>query len=525
MVDRGFGVELEDAYGQMVAKKEFNPDWWSEADTVDFKLNDEAITMSGSSRMNRKARAGVMKPTGNTSTVADLQQLTWYFRGYLDNYEHTASGTNHIHEFWGGEGKELQSFRAILMEDMLKKYIYGMTMDQFTLEVSDSEMTVGADWIYKTEKAGIIGVNDESFTRPLPLTREDLFIMFYDVELNMNNLPIDGVSTAFSFEGNNNHNVDATIGLGSRYPQKRALAGKRENSISITTTLTKDTVRSILDAQYGEVDALEPSACKILQVPLEVIIRHCEDSTQYCKILFPKCTLRVEFSLSGVDDIETTISLETLGTGTTKLNDDSTVSTDMYVKLVNYQRDLSGEDVIFAGDNFTYNTEYVSVADVDEGTSVTNIGETGSRVYIANRPFDGTTYDWEAPYTVKIGIVRSSGTVSMQICDNSSHTVERTLSQVGIDEGGNLTIVNDGENISFYKDDVTEPVYTAENNLVGLNEIRFGIAAGASVVYRSFLIYSDKSEEETAGTKTLNLNRTSISPKNTKTDDGEDEEK
>ena len=79
--------------------------------------------------------------------------------------------------------------------------------------------------------------------------------MFYDVSLKLNNLPVNGVSTAFSFEGNNNHNVDSTIGLGSRYPQMRAKAGKRENSISITTSLTSETVRSILDAEYGEVDA------------------------------------------------------------------------------------------------------------------------------------------------------------------------------------------------------------------------------------------------------------------------------
>ena len=27
-----------------------------------------------------------MKPTGNTSADADLQRLTWYFLGFLDNY-------------------------------------------------------------------------------------------------------------------------------------------------------------------------------------------------------------------------------------------------------------------------------------------------------------------------------------------------------------------------------------------------------------------------------------------------------
>jgi hypothetical protein len=288
-----------------------------------------------------------MKPSGSTEADADLQQLAWYFRGFLDNYICTEGDTpatghtqTYIHEYYGGEGKELPSFRAIAVFDMLKKYLYGVTEDGMKLEVSNESMTVSADWIYKTEKAGIIGVNSETFTRPDDLTAQQIFIMFYDVTLQLNNKPLDGVSTAFSWEGKNNHDVDGTIGLGSRYPQKRALAGKRENTLSITTTLTSDTVRSILDAQYGEVGALEPTSCKLLQLPLELTIAHCEDSDLECKIIFPKCTVRVEYSMSGVDSIETTLTLDTLGSGTVELNDETEVQTDMYVKLTNYVEEL-----------------------------------------------------------------------------------------------------------------------------------------------------------------------------------------
>ena len=348
LMDRGFGLELESTYGDTtVTKSNFDPDFWCQADSVDFNLGDEPVTRSGGSRMNKRARAGIMKPTGSTEADADLQQLAWYFRGFLDNYICTegdtpATGHNqtYIHEYYGGEGKELPSFRAIAVFDMLKKYLYGVTEDGMKLEVSNESMTVSADWIYKTEKAGIIGVNSETFTRPDDLTAQQIFIMFYDVTLQLNNKPLDGVSTAFSWEGKNNHDVDGTIGLGSRYPQKRALAGKRENTLSITTTLTSDTVRSILDAQYGEVGALEPTSCKLLQLPLELTIAHCEDSDLECKIIFPKCTVRVEYSMSGVDTIETTLTLDTLGSGTVELNDETEVQTDMYVKLTNYVEEL-----------------------------------------------------------------------------------------------------------------------------------------------------------------------------------------
>ena len=351
-MDRGFGLELESTYGDTtVSKSNFDPNFWNQADDVDFKLNDEPITRSGGSRMNKRARAGIMKPDGSTTADADLQQLTWYFRGFLDNYVCTEGATpatghtqTYIHEFYGGEGKELPSFRGIAVFDMLKKYLYGMLEDGLSLEVSDEGMTVSADWIYKTEKAGIIGVSGEDFTRPDALTAEQIFIMFYDVSLKLNNAALDGVSTAFKFEGKNNHDVDSTIGLGSRYPQKRALAGKRENTLEITTTLTSDTVRSILNAQYGEVNALEPTSCKLLQLPLELNIAHCEDSDLACKIVFPKCTVRVEYDMSGVDAIEATLSLDTLGSGNVTLNDGTTsVETDMYVKLTNYVEELSIE--------------------------------------------------------------------------------------------------------------------------------------------------------------------------------------
>ena len=349
-MNRGFGIEVEGTYGSpSVTTANFDPDWWNHAESIDFKLNDEPVTRSGTSRMNKRARAGIMKPTGSTEADADLQQLAWYFYGFLDNYVYTAGGsgaTEHTHEFYGGEGKSLPSFRGIVMFDMLKKYLRGMTIDGLKLDVSNENMTVGADWIYKTESAAI----NESFTQPDDLTNEDIFIMFYDVSLKMGSVgstlsALDGVSTAFSYEGKNNHNVDGTIGLGARTPQKRALAGKRENNISITTTLTSDTARKILDAEYGEANATSPSTCKILHTQLEVTIAHCENNALSCKILFPNCTLRVEYDMSGVDDIETTMTLDTLGTGTTTLADGTTsVYTDMYVKLVNNQEKIETSD-------------------------------------------------------------------------------------------------------------------------------------------------------------------------------------
>jgi hypothetical protein len=44
--------------------------------------------------------------------------------------------------------------------------------------------------------------------------------------------------------------------------------------------------------------------------------------------------------MSGVDAIETTLTLDTLGSGTVALDDETEVQTDMYVKLTNYVEEL-----------------------------------------------------------------------------------------------------------------------------------------------------------------------------------------
>ena len=62
------------------------------------------------------------------------------------------------------------------------------------------------------------------------------------------------------------------------------------------------------------------------------------------KILFPKCNVRVEYDLSGADAIEATLSLDTLGTGTATLKSGTSITTDMYVQIVNQQEKIETAD-------------------------------------------------------------------------------------------------------------------------------------------------------------------------------------
>ncbi len=346
MVNRGFGLEIEDdTYGEIVEPENFDLAWFQDVDSSDFKLNDDVITRSGGSRMDKKARPGVLKPTGSVSGDVDLQRIIYYFYGFLDNYKCTDNQDDtYTHEFWGGEGKDLKSFRGVAAYDMLIQYIYGILIDGLKLECSDEAMTLTADTVYKTEQSVILDENEEL---ELPDDLEnDLFITFYDIVLKLNNKVPDGVVNSFSLESKNNLDQDKSIGFGSRAPQAKAMAVKRENSLSLTTYLTRDTVESILDAKYGKVGARSPSACKILQIPLELNVSLCEyeELGLLMNIKFPRCTVKAEFDMSGVDEIETTMELGTLGSDEVTLDDDSEVVTDFYVKVVNNLPELGVEE-------------------------------------------------------------------------------------------------------------------------------------------------------------------------------------
>ena len=49
MIGRGFGIEMEDSYGEEVEKTDFHPSFWNEANSMNFTLNDDIITKSGGS--------------------------------------------------------------------------------------------------------------------------------------------------------------------------------------------------------------------------------------------------------------------------------------------------------------------------------------------------------------------------------------------------------------------------------------------------------------------------------------------
>lgn len=345
---RGFGIALEEDYGTMDNMLEIDDievDWFQKMAEVNFDLGDEPETDDGGSRSDDIAWAGTAKPNGSTSGKVDLQRMTWYLRGFLDHYIHTAGQNGlHIHEFWGGENHELQSFIGLALYDDLKLALCGLIEDGLKLEVSDSAMTVNCDWLYAGEQGEILNIGEE-FLEPEELPDSKIPIRAYDVQFGFivnNEFQKPGsIQTSFNMEGSNNHDQEGTIGLGSRFPQEKPQAAKRTINLSLATTLNRNSYHEILNARYGEVGAVKPHKCKILNVTPQLKIIQCENPNQQLIITFPSCTLKAEFDLKGADRIEATLNLQTLGNGNVKLNDNTPVNTDIYCKLINKVSELT----------------------------------------------------------------------------------------------------------------------------------------------------------------------------------------
>ena len=340
MVLRVLGLKEEDTYGNLKAGST-TPDFHRRLSDGSFALNDEPVTFNDGSRMVQGARAGAVKPTGNSGGKCDLKRVGHYLKAFFDQYDFEDGTTKNTHTFWGREGQLLTSYHGWATFDYFQKVISGLLLNSFKLEVSDDFMSQTEEWVYKSETWESI----DQATYNIREVEGEIPLMFYDVNLKLNDTAMnDVVFTSFNFEGKNNLNQDGTIGLGSRFPQRQASAQAREINISVGSYLSNNSnfINLLKGAEYGETTATSPSACKIFKIPVEVDISTCEESAESLKMYLPKCTVAVEYSASESDEIEVTFNLVALGTGTLtafdEFSDDDPLdgkATDCYCVLVN----------------------------------------------------------------------------------------------------------------------------------------------------------------------------------------------
>ncbi len=360
MVLRLLGLKQEKTYGKLDGEylangnpnpdfdiNDIDPDFHRRLGDGSFKLNDEPVTYNDGSRMVQGARPGAIKPSGSTAGKCDLTRIGHFLRAFFDQYKCTTGTavegvTYYTHEFYGREDQYLTSFHGWATFDIFQKHIKGLLLESLKLEVSDDYMNQNEEWIYMDEESDEIDQAEYDIIE----VENDIPLMFYDITIQLDDEDINNparVYTSFSFEGKNNFNQDGTVGLGSRRPQRQAAAQGREITVSLNSYLDPSSLELIRGAEYGEKTITTPSQCKILKVPLRVIVQACENQNERLEMFFPKCTVNVEYSASESDEIETTFNLTALGTGTAELLDNSTVKTDCYCRLVNTVPEITYE--------------------------------------------------------------------------------------------------------------------------------------------------------------------------------------
>ena len=347
MVLRVLGLTAEKTYGVTTGASN-TPDFHRRMNDGSFKLGDEPVTYADGSRMVQGARPGALKPSGSSAGKCDLKRIGHFLYAFFDQYKFTEGedeGDPNVHEFWGGEETLLHSLHGWATFDEFEKVLCGLLLDSLKLEVSSDFMTQSEEWIYKDETSNMI--NQSTYT--VREVEGAVPLMFYDIGLELGDGDVElGIQTQFSFEGKNNHNQDATIGIGSRKPQRQASAQAREITMSLTSYLVRETVQWIKAIEYGETNRNGPSECKILTLPLLVTIATCENPDEVLTMFFPNSTVAVEYSLSESEEIETTFNLTALGTGEAELYSDEdteddepeTVRTDCYCRLITTQPDI-----------------------------------------------------------------------------------------------------------------------------------------------------------------------------------------
>jgi len=339
MALRKFGIVQEATYAQCT---ETEPDWYQDVSKLSASLNSEPILKPTGSRMQQRARAGTVKPTASTETDVDLQRFAWYMKAFFDRYNYvapTGGEEKHTHEFFGGENTKLPSFKGWATFDFMQKVLSGLTLDELKLEVNDEFMSCAGEWIYKNQK--LVDLDPDTFEE-IELAGNDIPLMSYDISLELDGGVPPGIIKSLNFEGKNNHNVDNTTGLGSRFPQRKAAAQKREITLSFVSTMEKETLDLIKLAEHGDAtDA--PSECKVYRIPLKILYEVCEDPSNKMEMYFPECLFAVEYEASESEEIEVTFNLTAMGTGKVELLDGSEVITDVYTTIVNDMPEITAK--------------------------------------------------------------------------------------------------------------------------------------------------------------------------------------
>ncbi len=308
------------------------------ASSLDVPGDTDITVDTAFGRATSEIEPGYYAPSGNVSYPANLVNILEVLKGVLGGYAFTAGTVNtpNTHEFWGSDTRLLSSWVGRLGKDNFEHGFQGLVMESMSCEVAEALTNISWEMSGQKDFKAPEGLQSKSAVRAkLPKERK---IPFHQVTLT-----IDGVLQKRKAKGiswNVSNGTDAGAGqyLGSRYPG-RIPANARSTSASTTLDFSD---LSAIERVWGGPSG--PTALGGAEFPCQI------DYAGGKSVAFPtspplSMTVKlprvnyssVETTASGREEISQPISINAR-TGTVLLLDGTTtVETDIYVVVYNYE--------------------------------------------------------------------------------------------------------------------------------------------------------------------------------------------
>lgn len=341
-----WGIKLEDSYANDALTGGATPDVYIRTESHNPALNDEPQLLNLGSMAPQKDRVGYAEPSGDASTSADVKVFPWYAYLLLGNYRFTEDGytegsiTKNVHEFWGGEKRNLPSATCAWAQEKFELITKGTILSSFKMTIGKELTTVEPSIVYSKDRKKPIDIDeyDANLIDSIPL-------IGYDWTAKIGNA--DALLSEAEIEWDNNINTDHCSVLGSRFYKRRPKADKRETTISGTSLLDDDNLQLVFKAMDGDYDIQAdgynyPTECKLYHDSVELKAQTCEESNEYIFIKFPWCEIQVEPLEAQEGGTEVNYKLTPLMNHSITLKDGSTrKNTDVYIQVVNDQDSLT----------------------------------------------------------------------------------------------------------------------------------------------------------------------------------------